>query len=589
MDVKDSGKYRSPFAVIGAQVALAVTWVSGLFSLVLCVVIILNHLYVTTADPLNDKSLAALKAAIAKDLENRELRDSVRDLYMLSQRAFFTSQNMLNTAGLLLLGSCAVFLASIKTRMELKRVNPVPVGAMPMEGGAAERSMARWAVAAGAGVLVAFTLFVVYVNPAKIELQLPEAEPAAAAATTTEPAKAVELPVPAPAPVSGATAVQPSQTWPQFRGPGGLGVASHKNAPLAWNGKTQEGILWKTPIPKPGTSSVVAWGKKVYVTGSDEKTLEVYAYDVEKGTLAWTGSVPATAAAPPKIMDGTTFAANTAAADADHVYAIFNTGDIAAFTHDGKRVWAKNLGPLKISYGYTSSLAVAGGRVFVQYDDDVKGRLIALDGKTGNPAWEQKREVISSWSTPAVADVGGRVEILINANPWVSGHDPKTGKANWSVKCMKGEVAPSPAFAGGVGYFVTDHAAMVAIQLGGEGKILWQVEDGLPDASSPVATATHVFMCSSSGLITCLDAKTGASVWTQEFDEGFYGSPILVDDRLYVMDRAGTTHVFKAGPKYEVLATNPLGEKADCTPAIPEGRLYLRSEKHIYCVGKSGT
>ena len=101
--------------------------------------------------------------------------------------------------------------------------------------------------------------------------------------------------------------------------------------------------------------------------------------------------------------------------------------------------------------------------------------------------------------------------------------------------------------------------------------MLWKHEEDLPSASSPLATEKHVFMCSDGGVITCLDAKTGQKAWSQEFDEGFYGSPILVDDRVYVMDRAGVTHVFRAGDKYEKLATNPLGEKADCTPAIPDG------------------
>jgi outer membrane protein assembly factor BamB len=150
-------------------------------------------------------------------------------------------------------------------------------------------------------------------------------------------------------------------------------------------------------------------------------------------------------------------------------------------------------------------------------------------------------------------------------------------------------VAPSPAFAGGVVFVGSDHATMMAIETGGDGKVLWKYEEDLPDASSPVATGKHLFMCSSGGVITCLDVKTGAKVWSKDFDEGFYGSPIVVDDRVYVMDRSGVTHVFKAADKYEALATNPLGEKADCTPAIPEGRIYLRSGKRLYCLGKSGT
>jgi len=182
VDVKDSGKYRSQFSVIGSQAALAVAWVSGLFCLVLCVIVIVNQVNISSVDPLNDKSLAALKAAIAKDPENRELRDSVRSLYMMSQRAFFTNQTQMRTGGLLLLGGVAIFLASIKTLVELRRVNPVPTGPQPMEGGKAERAAARWAVAAGGGVLVVVTLTVVYLSEPPVDLEAGAAAPAAAAA-----------------------------------------------------------------------------------------------------------------------------------------------------------------------------------------------------------------------------------------------------------------------------------------------------------------------------------------------------------------------------------------------------------------------
>ncbi|HEX7900796.1 MAG TPA: PQQ-binding-like beta-propeller repeat protein [Planctomycetota bacterium] len=600
MDVKDSGKYRSQFSTIGAQAALAVAWVSGLFSLVLCVIVIVNQINIASVDPLDDKSLAALKAAIAKDPENRELRDSVRSLYMMSQRAFFTNQTQMRTGGLLLLGGVAIFLAAIKTLVELRRVNPVPTGAQPMEGGKAERAAARWAVVAGGGVLVVITLTVVWLSDPPIDLDAVPAAPAAAAAEPAPapapapgpvpgpgPAPAVAKPDPAPAP-AGLAAV-PLHAWPQFRGPNGLAVAGHKSAPLTWNGSSGEGVLWKAEIPTSGTNSPVVWDKKVFVSGSDEKKLEVYAYDVDKGALLWTGEVPNTLDKPLKVMEGTTYAASTLATDGARVYAIFATGDLAAFTLDGKRLWAKSLGLQKNSYGYTSSLAAFGGRVLVQYDDQKGGRFVAFDGQTGQPAWDVKRTVTEAWATPVVVDAGKRLEAIVYGKPYVAAYDPRTGKELWKVEGMEGEVAPSPAFAAGVVFVGTDHSAMVAIQTGGDGKVLWKYEDDLPDVASPVATEKFLIMCSSGGVISCLDAKTGKKVWSKEFDEGFYGSPILVDDRVYVMDRAGVTHVFKAADKYESLAANPLGEKADCTPAIPEGRIYLRSEKRLYCLGKSGT
>jgi outer membrane protein assembly factor BamB len=126
----------------------------------------------------------------------------------------------------------------------------------------------------------------------------------------------------------------------------------------------------------------------------------------------------------------------------------------------------------------------------------------------------------------------------------------------------------------------------VAIRLGPENKKVWEYEDNKPDVSSPVATEKYVVMASSGGTVTCLAADSGKKLWEQEFDDGFYASPILVGDRVYLTDRKGITTVFKLGDQYEKLAQNPLGEKADCTPAFPEGRIYFRSEKNLYCVGK---
>jgi outer membrane protein assembly factor BamB len=594
VDVKDSSKYRSPFASVAAQAGTALAWVSGIFSAVLCVIVVVNHIQVETADPLDDKMLAALKGAIAKDPTDRETRESLRRLHLMARRAFFTNQTQLRTGGLLLLGGVAIFLASMKTLVELKRVNPVPTGSMPVEGGPTERAAARWAVAAGSGVLAVVTLFIVFVSPPEIYFEVPEPGKAAAAVTADVPAPApAHAPAPAPKPgPAAAPAVAPSATWPSLRGPLGTGTSAAANTPLAWNGKTGEGILWKSPIEAAGTSSPVVWGKKVFVTGSDGKTHFVYGYDADSGKLLWTGSLPGTLAGAPKVEPAeTTSAANTPAVDGSHVYAIFNTGDVAAFTHDGQRVWAKHVGPIKLSYGYTSSLAAVDGRVIVQVDAEPSGRLLALDGRTGQPVWETKWESVGAWSSPVVVNTGARTEILVASNPRVAGHDPATGKALWSLKVLKGEVAPSPACAGGRAFFGTDHALMAGVDLSGEPKQIWTCEEDLPDASSPVATATHLFMCASSGIVTCLDAKTGAKAWMHDdFNEGFYGSPVMAGDRIYVMDRAGVTHVFKAsGEKFERLAENPLGEKADCTPAVVEGRIYLRSLKFLYCAGKGGT
>jgi outer membrane protein assembly factor BamB len=382
----------------------------------------------------------------------------------------------------------------------------------------------------------------------------------------------------------------PAHAWPSFRGPGGLGVASHKNAPLSWNGKTGENVRWKVPIPRAGTNSPVVWGNRIFLSGSDDETREVYAFDMETGGRVWTAAVGAKGGPVPRVSADATLSASTLATDGERVVAIFATGDIAAFGRDGAPLWSRNLGVPKNAYGYASSLLCHDGRVLVQYDNE-KGRFLALDARTGKTLWDRPREVKISWASPALVQTGSRWEALLNAPPFVMGHDPATGETLWKVRWLADddpvEVAPSPAYANGIAFVVTERAKLVALRLGREEpRMLWSYEEDLPDVSSPVATNKFVLMASSGGKVTCLHALTGKVAWSKQFDEGFYSSPVVVGDRCYLMDKKGLTVVFRLGAPYEELARNELGEDSGCTPAFPEGRVILRTEKHLYAVGK---
>jgi len=600
-------KHPSEAAALGAQVAKAVAWVSGIFSLVACITLIMAQIQIMAVDPLNDPTLKAMKAQITKDQKNQQLRDSVRSLHLLTRQAFFTNQTQQRVTGLLLLFGVAVFLASMKTYVELRLRLPVPQGQAPREGGSAERSAGRWAVAAGAGLVVLATLLMVFLSPPPIDF---DAKPASAEATSSAkptegkpteakapeaktpevktaptPAKPEETKTPPPAPAK--VEPLPLHAWPSFRGPGGNGVAAAPKAPLTWDGAKGDNVAWKVTIPKVGTNSPIVWGDRVFVAGADDQTRDVYAYDAKTGKLLWTGSTGLISGTLPKIMDGTTFTPATLATDGERVYAVFATGDIVAWNMDGTKAWGRHLGVFKNSYGHSSSLLTHAGRVLVQFDHEAGGHFIGLDGKSGKTLFDQARPTQgSSWASPIVVNTGSRMEAILSAKPFVISHDPATGKILWQVECMDGEIAPSAASAGGKVFLANEGAAALAIQPGPEPKILWKYEENLPDVASPVATEKYVLMAASGGMITCLDAATGKKIWSQEHDEGFYASPIVAGDRVYLMDKKGVTLVFKLGDQYEKLAMNPLGEKATCTPAFSEGRIYFRSEKNLYCIGK---
>jgi len=589
-------KHPSEGAAIGAQVAKAVAWVSGIFCLVACISLIVNQIQVMQVDPLNDQTLKALKAQIPKDLNNQALRESVRNLSLMTRRSFFMNQTMMRATGLMLLFGVAIFLASMKTYMELRLRLPVPEGQAPREGGAAERASHRWAVGAGAGIIVVLTLLLVFISPPDFDLMTVEKtaeETSTASAAEPKPAetKAAETKPEPPAPVASketpaALPASSPSVWPSFRGPQGLGVAIHKNAPLTW---TPETVAWKKPILKPGTNSPIVWGDKVFLAGADEQSRDVYAYDAKSGDLLWQAPTKLVTGTLPKVMEGTTYCPASLATDGDRVYGVFATGDVVAFTLEGKQAWFRNLGVFKNGYGHSSSLITVDGKVIVQFDHEAAGRLIAMDAKTGKTVWEQARPVKSSWASPILATVDGKTQIIVCGNPLVTGHDPSTGKILWKAECMGGEVAPSAAFAAGRLFVGTSGIPLTALQPGAaEVKKLWEYEGELPDVSSPVATEKYVLMAASSGTVTCLEAATGKMLWTHEFDDGFSSSPVAVDDRVYLTDKTGKTMVIRLGDKFESLGVNALGESCVSTPAIPEGRIYLRSDKNLYCIGKDG-
>ena len=184
--------------------------------------------------------------------------------------------------------------------------------------------------------------------------------------------------------------------------------------------------------------------------------------------------------------------------------------------------------------------------------------------------------------------VGSKTQAILAGDPFAAGHDAATGEALWRVNWIGEaavELASSPAFANGVAFFTTERAVLVAIKPGEE-KPLWKYEGEFPNVSSPVATDKFVIVATAGGLVTCVDAATGNKLWTHEFDDGFDSSPIVVGERVYLMDKKGVTTIFKLSEKYEQLGRCELGEECSCTPAFPQGRVYLRTKTSLICIGK---
>jgi outer membrane protein assembly factor BamB len=284
------------------------------------------------------------------------------------------------------------------------------------------------------------------------------------------------------------------------------------------------------------------------------------------------------------------FAPGTIATDGKHVCAIFVNADVACLDMSGKVLWKKALGAPDNSYGHASSLLIAGDNLIVQFDqgsgpNDGKSKLIALDLAKGAEKWSVKRPVSTAWATPVHVKTGGKELIITAGNPSVIAHDAKTGAIVWKTDCLSGEVAPSPAFGAGFVFVANMGAELVALNPE-TGAVAWKTSDlSLPDTSSPLFAADMLFLCSPDGTTTCVDAKTGKKLWENPFANPARSTPILVGDRVLLFDSTGIGNVFAPEAKFKVLGAYPLGEPVSATPAFAGGKLFVRTQTHLFCIG----
>ena len=379
-----------------------------------------------------------------------------------------------------------------------------------------------------------------------------------------------------------------NSNYPNFRGSEGIGVAFQKNTPTDWNGGSGKNILWKVKIPKPGFSTPIIWGNQLFVTGADAQARMVYCYDKNSGKPLWEAAADKITGSPasmPKVTTDTGLAAPTMATDGKAVFAIFATGDVIAFDLDGNRLWGRNLGVPDNHYGHSSSLVAYNDKLLVQYDTNRSGKLLALDTKTGETIWETVRKSKIAWSSPALVNTGKRIEVILSSNPNVSSYNPETGKELWSVDCLSGEVGPSVGYADGMVFAANEYAKMVGIKLGATPEIAWEADEFLPEASSPLAIKDLLYIATSYGVFACYEAKTGKKLWSQEYGDPFYASPVYADGKVYITDMAGKTHIVKAIKEYELIGTPELGEKSVCSPVFIGGKAYIRGMNQLYCIG----
>jgi len=563
-------KQRPILGLIAQSMAL----VGALFALVLCILLVADHVRLLRMDPLNDPHLLQLREQLAKSQGDEALVEQIRTFDLYARRAFFGNQEQRRTGGLLLLGGAVVCFVSLKFSRLWKPKLPV-VGKTEKEDHWELNSLFRQLMAGTAIFLVVVSLFLAFVMQSDLATVLSQNVP-----------QASSLPAGEAVPQAARLPVKFAANWPSLRGSGGIGVAHVVSAPTNWNIETGDGVLWKTQVPVHGFNSPIVWGKRVFMSGADDEGQEVFCFDADTGKELWTKTVE-TSVEMPEVSEDTGYAAPTMATDGKRVFAVFASGELAAFDFEGNPVWQKNLGVPKNPYGMGSSLICDGERLFVQYDHEDAQKVMAFDCATGKPVWETARKHIS-WSSPALIGTDSGLELILNDEENVTAYDPTSGAPLWQMKCLGGEVAPSPAFNGtDIVFVANEYAQASALKLtGGTPEILWQYDEYLPEISSPVAAENLFFIATSAGDVVCLEALTGEVKWEQEFDDGFSSSPLLVGDRIYAIDLEGVVHIFGVETEYKEIGTIEMGEPVYATPALMNGRIFIRGDINLYCIGK---
>ncbi len=406
-----------------------------------------------------------------------------------------------------------------------------------------------------------------------------------------------------PQPVADATAGGPApvrrehqaDTWPRFRGPDGSGIAPFDDLAVPAGEPLDRSVLWRTPLPLPGSNSPLVWGRSIFVTGADRNRREVYSVDAQSGRLVWAYQVAPDYDGPtPRTHGMTGYAPATGTVDAERVYSIFPTGHLVALDHAGNHVWERWFDMSEDIYGHASSLLLYGGLLIVQIDlgkpDIGRSHMVALDAATGETVWEVPRPVQGSWTTPIVIEADGRTELITSAKPWVIACDPLTGAEYWRVRCVEGDSAPSPIYANGHVYVANIYAELTAIRPGGSGDVTdthvsWSVRGNLPDICSPLSDGELVWVLSTGGVLSCHDTADGERVWSESLGMRFRSSPSLIGDRLYLFSEAGDAAVIAAGREFRRVGGGRMGEPVFSCPSFAHGRMYIRGERHLLAFG----
>jgi len=423
-------------------------------------------------------------------------------------------------------------------------------------------------------------------------------------------------------------------TWPSFRGPQASGVSEGQNLPDQWNAKSGENILWRIPIPGLAHSSPVVWGNRIFVTSaistdpkatfrpglygdgdaSKDRTIHrwvIYSIDRNTGKILWERDAYKGEPKEKRHIKAT-YANSSPATDGRIVVAWFGSQGVYAYDVSGRFLWKVDLGRLDFGaydiptfeWGSASSPIIWNNLVIIQCDTQTDSFIMALDANTGKTVWKTDRDEIPSWGTPTVATTSKGVELIANASNFIRGYDPRTGKELWRLGGSSKITAPTPIFTDDVLVVVSGRGPerpIFVVKPGAHGDLT--LPDGKTSNDSVVWSRTGrgsymptpliykgiLYVLANNGLFDAYNLQTGEEVYRQRLPtvgSGFSASPVASDDKIYLSNEDGEILVISAGPKFNHIATNSMGELLMATPALSNGVMYVRSAQSLFAIGR---
>jgi len=399
-------------------------------------------------------------------------------------------------------------------------------------------------------------------------------------------------------------------TWPCWRGPTGQGITDEKDLPLTWGGKTNENVLWKAALPGAdgkarldhNQSSPIVWKDRVFVmmvywpegvAQTEFPEHHVACYKASDGKKLWDVTVPPGPWQLKDLRGG--YSAPTPATDGERVYVLFGSSELAALDFDGKILWRKPVTPQGWDVAIGTSPVLYKGTVLIVADTRTANisRLIAFDKKTGDIAWEQKRPQ-AGWnhSTPLLIDVKGKPQLVVATANALQGLNPSDGKVIWWAD-NSGDV-PTPVFGGGLVYCESGRGGPgMAVEPTGEGDVTktlvkWKTAPIPEGYSSPTMAGDYVYRVHNPGVLKCIEMATGKVIYSERMPKGVHSSasPVLMPENRLYFAGGGTSAIIPVGPKFQVLASNDLEDSGAASPAVANGRLYIKGTRYLWCIGK---